>query len=118
MESLIKTKKERKIMMQNQAKEITPKQVEEYIDKQVPSIIIDVREDMEVAQGMIEGAKHIPLQLLPLSLEQLDSSKEIICVCRSGQRSNSAALYLSEQGFNAFNMTGGMLEWPGEITFK
>lgn len=104
--------------MQEQAKEISPEQVEEYIDKQVPSIILDVREDMEVAQGMIEGAKHIPLQLLPLSLEKLDKSKEIICVCRSGQRSNSAALYLNEQGYNAVNMVGGMIEWTGEIIFK
>ena len=119
IEDLVKNVcRERKFIMEEQAKEITPKQVEEYIEKQKSCIIVDVREDMEVAQGMIEEAKHIPLQSLPFSLDQLDKSKEIICVCRSGQRSNSAALYLNEQGYNAVNMVGGMLEWGGEIIFK
>lgn len=95
--------------------EISPQEVEKYIREQRLCIILDVREDMEVAQGIIKEAKHIPLQLLPLSLEELDKTKEIICVCRSGGRSNQAALYLQQQGFTTYNMVGGMLEWEGEI---
>lgn len=95
--------------------EISPQEVEKYIREQRLCIILDVREDMEVAQGIIKEAKHIPLQLLPLSLEELDKTKEIICVCRSGGRSNQAALYLQQQGFTTYNMVGGMLEWEGKI---
>lgn len=95
--------------------EISPQEVKKYIREQRLCIILDVREDMEVAQGIIKEAKHIPLQLLPLSLEELDKTKEIICVCRSGGRSNQAALYLQQQGFTTYNMVGGMLEWEGEI---
>ncbi len=104
--------------MEERANEISPQEVANYIEEKNPCIIIDVREDMEVAQGMIEEAKHIPLQLLPLSLDKLDQTKDIICVCRSGQRSNSAALYLQEQGYTSYSMIGGMLEWTGEIIIK
>lgn len=104
--------------MEGKAKEISPKEVEEYINEKKPCIILDVRENIEVLQGMIEQAKHIPLQSLPSSMDELDPSKEIICICRSGQRSNSAALYLQEQGYTSYNMVGGMLEWEGDIFFK
>lgn len=103
--------------MERRATEITPQKVGKYIEDKFPCIVLDVREDIEVAQGMIEGAKHIPLESLPLSLDELDQSKEIICVCRSGQRSNVAALFLEEKGYKALNMVGGMLDWRGEIIF-
>lgn len=109
---------ERMLFMEGKAKEIRPKEVEEYIHKGKPCIIVDVREDIEVLQGMIEQAKHIPLQSLPSSLDKLDQSKEIICICRSGQRSNSAALYLQEHGYTSYNMVGGMLAWEGDVGFK
>ncbi len=104
--------------MEPRANEILPQTVEEYIDGEVLCTVVDVREDMEVAQGMIEHAKHIPLKLLPFSLNELDPTSEIICVCHSGQRSNVAALFLEEKGFKAMNMVGGMLEWTGEIFTK
>lgn len=100
--------------MERRANEISPQKVEEYIENDVSCLIVDVREDIEVAQGKIEQSIQIPLDSLPLSLDQLDRSKEIICVCRSGHRSNVAALFLEEEGFKAVNMVGGMLEWTGE----
>lgn len=104
--------------MEVKANEISPQEAENYIKEGKPVIILDVREDVEVAQGIIEQAQHIPLQLLPLSLADLDKTKEVICVCRSGNRSDTAALYLQEQGYTTYNMVGGMLDWPGEIYIK
>lgn len=104
--------------MGEKAKEISPQEVEKYIEEKHSCLIIDVREDEEVAQGIIEEAKHIPLQELPTSLEALDKTEEIICVCRSGNRSNSAALYLQDNGYNALNMTEGMLGWTGKTIKK
>jgi len=42
-------------------KEITPKELEEKMEKGEVLHLIDVREDDEVANGMIPGAKHIPM---------------------------------------------------------
>ncbi|SET32803.1 Rhodanese-related sulfurtransferase [Oceanobacillus limi] len=97
-------------------KEVTPKEVEEIISNEdVNTEIIDVREDEEVASGMIEGAKHIPLGNIPDVADELDKEKDYILVCRSGRRSMNAALYLDEIGFKVRNMSGGMLEWGGEV---
>jgi rhodanese-related sulfurtransferase len=37
--------------------------------------------------------------------------KEIICYCRSGNRSLSAAILLQKKGINAANLIGGITAW-------
>lgn len=96
-------------------KEVTPKEVESRLEKEEDVEVIDVREDEEVAQGMIGNARHIPLGELPDELESLDKKKEYVMVCRSGGRSMKAAQLMDEQGFNVSNMAGGMLKWDGEV---
>lgn len=80
--------------------------------------IIDVREDHEVAQGMIPGAKHMALGTIPDCLDELDASKPYIVVCKAGARSANACAYLAEQGFDVTNLEGGMLAYDGELEFK
>ncbi|WNB91554.1 rhodanese-like domain-containing protein [Bacillus sp. NEB1478] len=95
-------------------KTIDPQKVEDLLKEGSGLNIIDVREDDEVAQGMISGAKHIPLGEVPNRLHELDQSKEYIMVCRSGKRSEKACGILSENNFKVTNMTGGMLNWKGQ----
>lgn len=99
-------------------KEVTPVEAEEIIANSKDTVIIDVREDEEVANGMIHDALHIPLQQIPEKITNLNKEKEYILVCRSGGRSMKAALYMEEEGFKVANMVGGMLEWTDEIVFK
>lgn len=91
--------------------ELTPRQVSTREDE--PQIV-DVRETEELGDGMIPGARHIPLALIPDSHAALDSTRPVIVVCRSGRRSAAAAEHLAEGGFDAHTMTGGMLEWAAE----
>lgn len=77
--------------------------------------IIDVREDEEVATGMIPGAKHIPLGQIPERLDELDKNEHYYMVCRSGGRSGRACDILIQNGYNVTNMVGGMLAWEGEM---
>ncbi len=76
--------------------------------------IIDVREDNEVAQGIIPGAKHIRLGEIPDRLEEVNKSEHYYMVCRSGARSGRATEYLEANGIEATNMEGGMLAWEEE----
>ncbi|MBM6616377.1 rhodanese-like domain-containing protein [Bacillus suaedaesalsae] len=92
---------------------ITPKELKEKLSKGENLEIIDVREHEEVAQGMIPGAKHIPMNEIPSRLEELDVEKEHIFICRSGRRSENVCHYLHDQGYKVVNMVGGMLEWEG-----
>ncbi|MER1987191.1 MAG: rhodanese-like domain-containing protein [Solibacillus sp.] len=77
--------------------------------------LIDVREVGEVAEGHIPGAVNIPLGLLEFRMHELDKNKPYIMVCRSGGRSGQATAFLEAQGYDVTNMTGGMLEWAGEV---
>lgn len=95
--------------------EINPSEVELLLNSNKNLDIIDVREDEEVALGMIEGAIHIPLTQIPYKLDELSKGKHYIIVCRSGARSHMTASYLKKHGFKVSNMTEGMLGWKGEV---
>ena len=73
--------------------------------------ILDVREDFEVAEGMIPGALHIPMGQLQARLAELDPALPFIAVCRSGSRSARVADALNGAGFTADTMAGGMIAW-------
>jgi len=74
--------------------------------------LIDVRSPMEVAQGAIPGARHIPLHLLPLQLNQLPTDRKVIFYCRTGARSGQACLFAGGQGWqNTINLRGGIVAW-------
>jgi rhodanese-related sulfurtransferase len=91
---------------------ILPSEIKERLDRGEQLAIVDVREDDEVAAGIIPGAKHIPLAQLPDRLSEIPQVEELILVCRSGNRSGRAISFLEAQGFKGLkNMTGGMLEW-------
>lgn len=79
--------------------------------RRVRDQIVDVREDEEVAEGMIPGAIHIPLGQLSARAGELDRERPVITVCRSGRRSAGAAEQLEAAGFDAATMGGGMVAW-------
>ena len=75
-------------------------------------VLIDVRTDAEFAQGSIQGAKHMPLHMLPLVADQIESEKPVILICRSGARSAQACAFLASKGFgNVYNLRGGVMGW-------
>lgn len=96
-------------------KEITAKEVLAKLDGGEKLHLIDVREDDEVAQGKVPGVQHIPLGEVPARLDELDKNKQYIMICRSGGRSGNACNFLQEQGYDVMNMTGGMLDWEGDV---
>lgn len=74
--------------------------------------LIDVRTEAEVAQGVIEGATHIPLHLLPLRAADVPQDKPVVIYCRTGARSAQACAFMAAQGFeNMHNLAGGILSW-------
>lgn len=96
-------------------KEIKTEELEELIKNDESINVVDVREDEEVAQGIIPGAKHIPLGEIPDRLDELDKSQHYYMVCRSGGRSGRACHFLKEKGFSVTNVDGGMRSWTEEV---
>ena len=75
------------------------------------ALFLDVREPYEWAAGHIKDSVHIPLMELPDRFEELPRDRRVIAVCQIGQRSDLAARFLSEQGFDAHNLEGGLARW-------
>jgi NADPH-dependent 2,4-dienoyl-CoA reductase/sulfur reductase-like enzyme/rhodanese-related sulfurtransferase len=72
-------------------------------------VILDVREPVELAVENVPGAVNIPLGQLRERLGELPRDKDIHVICRSGQRAYLATRILLQNGFNAKNVSGGML---------
>ena len=84
------------------------------------AVVLDVRTEGEVIQGIIPNAINIDIykgQGFIYMLEELDKTKNYYVYCRSGSRSRQACSIMNRLGFqNAYNLMGGILDWNGEIT--
>jgi rhodanese-related sulfurtransferase len=77
--------------------------------------LVDCRELYEWEAGRIEGAVHIPLNtIMAGGGSELDPSKPVAVICRTGNRSELATLMLQARGFEAYNVEGGMEAWASE----
>jgi NADPH-dependent 2,4-dienoyl-CoA reductase/sulfur reductase-like enzyme/rhodanese-related sulfurtransferase len=71
--------------------------------------LLDVRNPAELAVETVPGAVNIPLPQLRARLNELPHDREILVICRSGQRAYYATRILLQNGFNAQTLAGGML---------
>ena len=74
--------------------------------------LIDVRNDDEVARGVIPGATYITLSSIPsVNFSQLEN-QTVIFYCHAGVRSAQAAAFVADQiDANIYNLRGGVLAW-------
>ncbi len=80
--------------------------------------VLDVREHFELAVEEFKGATNIPLGQLRARLGELPEDKEIHVICRSGQRAYYATRILLQNGYNAKNVSGGMLSLAHNYLFE
>jgi rhodanese-related sulfurtransferase len=93
-------------------KEIESERLKSRLGDSEPPLLVDIRTPAEVAGGAIPGAAHIPMQLLPVRLDELPRGRDVVLYCRSGARSYHACQYLAQQGFeNTINLRGGIIAW-------
>lgn len=97
-------------------KELTPTQFVARAESAPAPLLVDVREDWELAIARLEQAVHIPMNEIPDRLQELDRDREIVVICRSGMRSGQVARYLEQHGFeHVWNLAGGIIAWSEEI---
>ena len=75
------------------------------------TVLLDVREDMELQIASVAGAVHMPMGQIPARIEELAKDKTILCLCHIGGRSAQVTHFLSAQGYNAINVAGGIDAW-------
>lgn len=80
--------------------------------------LLDVRQPDEHTEYNIGGTL-LPLgDIMSLQVESIEDwrNQEVICYCRSGQRSMQACMMLESMGFtNVKNLAGGMLNWKAQF---
>ncbi|WP_036284477.1 ThiF family adenylyltransferase [Microbacterium luticocti] len=86
------------------------------VDDPQDAVVIDVREQFELASGTVPGFIHVPLAALladpaaAVAAHGLDSRRAVI-VCQAGVRARTAALALQAAGADVAVLRGGMDGW-------
>jgi rhodanese-related sulfurtransferase len=96
--------------------DITPKELKARLDAGEDIDIIDVREDWEVAKGMLAEAVHIPMNDIPDMLDQIPTDKPVVIMCHLGSRSSQVVAFLEAQGYeNLMSLDGGIARWSKDV---
>lgn len=90
---------------------IGPTEAQAKLNQKGKPFLLDVRQPEEFRSEHIQGAKLIPLGELQQRMQELPKDQEIICVCRSGNRSQTAARQLAAAGYTVVNLNGGIMAW-------
>ena len=89
--------------------EVAPQQAAELVRDGAQ--LVDVRQADEHAAGRIEGSLHIELDRLASEAAAIDRDRPVVFYCRSGSRSALATQAFRAAGYQAHNLTGGLLAW-------
>ena len=79
--------------------------------QQSGTFTVDVRTQEEWDEYHAPNTTLIPLDQLQNRLSEVPKDKEILVVCRSGNRSQQGRDILLSAGYNATSMAGGLKEW-------
>ena len=99
-------------------RQMTAIELRDLLATAVSTVKIDVRVEVELKNGMIEGSIHIPMQSVPGKLNELDQYKNdtIVLICRTGGRSDQVGQFLEQMGFtDVINLAGGMNQWATNV---
>lgn len=80
----------------------------------VNAALIDIREPYEFRSGSLQTAKNIPMGEI-LNNPELFMKKDgtYYLFCQSGMRSRRACAYLTKQGYDIVDLSGGMGAYVG-----
>jgi rhodanese-related sulfurtransferase len=93
--------------------EVEPASLAALLDREPRPQVLDVRTPAEFMRGHVRGAVNVAVTSLPSRLESLglDRSRPVVAICLTAHRSIPATRLLRQRGFEAVQLTGGMLAW-------
>lgn len=105
-------------MFNSGVKNVSAEEAHKLINDDKEFIIIDVRTKEEYDNGHIPGAKLVPVQILPMKLDELGAYKDkpVLVYCASGGRSPRAVETLANNDFkNIYHLSRGIGSWRYKI---
>ncbi|MCS4570405.1 rhodanese-like domain-containing protein [Clostridium perfringens] len=100
------------------SKDISIDESKKLINDGEVTLILDVRNEDEFAEGHLKNAIQIPVKELKENLSDIEKFKDelVLVYCRSGKKSAEAVDILKENGFkNLVHMKDGISKWDGEV---
>lgn len=100
------------------SKDISIDESKKLINDGEVTLILDVRNEDEFAEGHLKNAIQIPVKELKENLSDIEKFKDelVLVYCRSGKRSAEAVDILKENGFkNLVHMKDGISKWDGDV---
>ncbi len=95
-------------------KQTTVHEINELLETGGECQVIDVREFSEFNSERIAEAQLMPLSNFEKHADEIDHSKPVYLMCRSGNRAKTAADKLAAKGFTDIHVIqGGMTAWAG-----
>jgi len=92
--------------------EISASELQKLIDQGTTPVLIDVREPIELQQGLIPHSLNIPMQQIPHRLSEIPKDEAVVVYCHLGMRSLNVINYLKTNGYtNLCNLSGGIDAW-------
>lgn len=75
--------------------------------------LVDIRTPVEIARGVLPGARALAMHQIPLKLKYFsESPRQIVIYCRTGSRSAQVCRFLNQQGIhNVISLRGGIVKW-------
>ena len=98
--------------------QIRARQLAEWLadDNRPDPVLLDVREPWELELCQLAGAQHIPMHLVPVRCDDIDSNRDVVVICHHGGRSMQVAMFLERKGFRSVhNLMGGVEAWAAEV---
>lgn len=87
------------------------------LSEEADAVVLDVRTPEEFESARIPKSININImdRTFLSQVAALDKSKPYFVYCRSGARSGQACLTMAGQGFEVYNLAGGIMRWKGEL---
>ena len=106
-------------MSNSKVKDVSAEEAYTLINENNELVILDVRTKEEYDNGHIPGAKLVPVQILPMKIDELDKYKEkpVLVYCASGGRSPRAVDTLVNNSFKKiYHLSRGLSSWKYSLT--
>lgn len=101
---------------------IRPSELSARLERGSPPFVLDIRPEAAYRSGAIDRSHNVPAydsfrrgdpSPLENALDELPKDEEIVVVCKQGIVAKRATAFLTDSGFDAVTLAGGMGGWNG-----
>jgi rhodanese-related sulfurtransferase len=96
--------------------ELQVETLRDWRQKNVPHVLLDVREPVELETAAVDGATWIPMGEIVGRIDEIPLDVPVVVMCHHGSRSSKVAAYLDGAGRSSvYNLDGGIDAYAARV---